>query len=83
MCFNFICAGPQAPTNWEKEENVGKGAHGQVFRCYDKGTGRNFAVKEVELQFRNAEISKVIIQSIMVVVLNSKVIRLTTMYLMS
>ena len=83
MCFNFICAGTQAATNWQKEEMVGKGAFGQVFLCYDKDTGRNFAVKEVQLPSRNAELSKVIIQSIMVVVLNSKVIRLTTMYLTS
>ena len=55
----FIPAAPRAPTNWRKGKNLGQGAFGAVFLCYDADTGRELAVKQVQLEHKTAETSKV------------------------
>lgn len=49
---------PHAPTNWKKGNILGAGAFGQVFLCYDEDTGRELAVKQVQIGTRTTEISK-------------------------
>ncbi|KAL5489206.1 hypothetical protein EMCRGX_G018273 [Ephydatia muelleri] len=38
-----------APTNWRKGKLLGSGAFGQVFICHDQDTGRELAVKMVDI----------------------------------
>ncbi len=58
--FRFVFpAVPQAPTNWRKGKTLGQGAFGTVFLCYDADTGRELAVKQVNLEHKTNETSKV------------------------
>ncbi|XP_013416446.1 mitogen-activated protein kinase kinase kinase 3 isoform X2 [Lingula anatina] len=49
---------PRAPINWKKGKLLGAGAFGQVFLCYDADTGRELAVKQVNLGSMSVEVSK-------------------------
>ena len=44
--------------NWKKGKSLGSGAFSQVYLCVDTDTGRELAVKQVQLIDRNAETSK-------------------------
>ena len=48
-----------APINWRKGKVLGHGAFGKVYLAYDVDTGRELAVKQVDIQAENPEISKV------------------------
>ncbi|CAH1249907.1 MAP3K2 [Branchiostoma lanceolatum] len=50
---------PRAPTNWRQGKLLGQGAFGQVYLCYDADTGRELALKQVHLDPKNVEASKV------------------------
>lgn len=43
------------PKNWKKGRMLGAGAFGQVFLCYDVDTGRELAVKQVNIFSRESE----------------------------
>jgi len=47
-----------APINWRKGKVLGHGAFGKVYLAYDVDTGRELAVKQVDIQAENPEISK-------------------------
>ncbi|KAL3854713.1 hypothetical protein ACJMK2_013971 [Sinanodonta woodiana] len=49
---------PRAPTNWTRGRSLGSGAFGEVYLCYDRDSGRELAVKQVQLIHMNAETSK-------------------------
>ncbi|XP_052834448.1 mitogen-activated protein kinase kinase kinase 2 [Octopus bimaculoides] len=49
---------PRAPTNWKKGRLLGPGAFGEVYLCYDEDSGRELAVKQVQISADNAEVSK-------------------------
>ncbi|XP_070570149.1 mitogen-activated protein kinase kinase kinase 3-like isoform X3 [Ptychodera flava] len=49
---------PRAPVNWRRGRLVGQGAFGQVYVCYDADTGRELAVKQVQLERDNSEARK-------------------------
>ncbi|XP_065887366.1 mitogen-activated protein kinase kinase kinase 2-like [Dysidea avara] len=42
-------SGATAPVNWTKGRKLGAGAFGEVFLCHDRDTGRELAVKEVQI----------------------------------
>ncbi|XP_006816155.1 mitogen-activated protein kinase kinase kinase 2-like [Saccoglossus kowalevskii] len=46
---------PRAPENWRRGRLMGQGAFGQVYVCYDADTGRELAVKLVQLERENCE----------------------------
>ena len=50
--FLFSMEAPRCPTNWRKGRLLGSGAFGQVYLGYDADTGREFAVKEVQILAR-------------------------------
>ncbi|XP_014662122.1 PREDICTED: mitogen-activated protein kinase kinase kinase 2-like isoform X2 [Priapulus caudatus] len=52
---------PRAPTNWRLGKLLGAGAFGQVYLCYDADTGRELAVKKVQLSQHNHEQRKEVI----------------------
>ena len=49
----------QPPVNWKQGRLLGQGGFGKVFLIYDKDTGRELAMKQVELQGDSQELSKV------------------------
>ncbi|XP_033126328.1 mitogen-activated protein kinase kinase kinase 2-like isoform X2 [Anneissia japonica] len=49
---------PRAPVNWSKGKLLGQGAFGVVYLCYDKDTGRELAVKQVNLNGNHDEARK-------------------------
>ena len=49
---------PSAPRHWRKGKSLGTGAFGQVFACYDEELGRELAVKTVQVDPSNPEVSK-------------------------
>ncbi|XP_046328305.1 mitogen-activated protein kinase kinase kinase 2-like isoform X1 [Haliotis rufescens] len=49
---------PRAPSNWKRGKQLGVGAFGEVFVCYDEDAGTELAVKQVQLGNVNAETSK-------------------------
>jgi len=49
-----------APVNWEKGTFLGSGSFGKVYKCYDRDTGRYFAVKEVHVACPLNETTKVL-----------------------
>ncbi|XP_041374483.1 mitogen-activated protein kinase kinase kinase 2-like isoform X2 [Gigantopelta aegis] len=49
---------PRCPINWKKGKQLGVGAFGEVFMCYDVDSGVELAVKQVQLGDLNAETSK-------------------------
>jgi hypothetical protein len=55
----LFLAPPRAPTNWKKGKILGVGGFGQVFLCYDHDTGREMAVKQVQIFNANDLVSKV------------------------
>ena len=55
----IITDGKLAPVNWRKGKVLGSGAFGKVYLAYDADTGRELAVKQVEIQAENPEITKV------------------------
>ena len=48
--------GKSAPTNWRKGKMLGSGAFGKVYLAYDADTGRELAVKQVELNNDNTQL---------------------------
>ena len=56
----FLFSAPNsAPVNWRKGKVLGHGAFGKVYLAYDADTGRELAVKQVEVQPDNPNASKV------------------------
>ncbi|XP_076823538.1 mitogen-activated protein kinase kinase kinase 2-like [Clavelina lepadiformis] len=49
---------PKAPTNWRKGKVLGHGAFGKVYLAYDADTGRELAVKQVEIHSEHQDASK-------------------------
>ncbi|XP_077997283.1 mitogen-activated protein kinase kinase kinase 3-like isoform X2 [Glandiceps talaboti] len=49
---------PRAPINWRRGRLVGQGAFGQVYICYDADTGRELAVKQVQLERDSSEVAR-------------------------
>ena len=52
-------AAPAQPKNWKKGKQLGAGAFGSVYLCYDVDTGRELAVKQVHLGTVDSQVSKV------------------------
>ena len=50
---------PRAPSNWRRGQRLGSGAFGEVYKCTDQDTGRDLAVKQVQLHILNGETAKV------------------------
>ena len=48
--------GKSAPTNWRKGKILGSGAFGKVYLAYDADTGRELAVKQVDLNNDNTQL---------------------------
>ena len=48
LCFVSVVA-VSPPINWSKGKLLGAGAFGQVFLCHDHNTGRQLAVKVVDI----------------------------------
>ena len=44
-----VCSAVNPPKNWSKGKLLGAGAFGQVFICHDRDTGRQLAVKVVDI----------------------------------
>jgi len=62
-CF-FVCldvSAIRAPVNWSKGRKLGSGSFGQVYKCYDRDTGCDLAVKEVSIAFPLTEATKVLL----------------------
>lgn len=57
--FSNLIEAPRAPTNWKRGRLLGPGAFGEVYLCYDEDSGRELAVKQVQISADNAEVSKV------------------------
>uniref|UniRef100_H2ZBB5 Protein kinase domain-containing protein n=1 Tax=Ciona savignyi TaxID=51511 RepID=H2ZBB5_CIOSA len=49
---------PKAPSNWKKGKVLGHGAFGKVYLAYDADTGRELAVKQVEILADNSDATK-------------------------
>lgn len=49
---------PTQPKNWKKGKQLGAGAFGSVYLCYDVDTGRELAVKQVHLGTVDSQVSK-------------------------
>lgn len=49
---------PEVPRNWRKGKLLGAGAFGQVYICHDLDTGRELAVKQVEIGHINSATQK-------------------------
>jgi len=47
------------PTNWKQGKLLGQGGFGKVYLIYDKDTGRELAMKQVDIQGENQETNKV------------------------
>ncbi|XP_009859795.3 mitogen-activated protein kinase kinase kinase 2-like [Ciona intestinalis] len=60
--FNSLIApcskSPKAPANWKKGKVLGHGAFGKVYLAYDADTGRELAVKQVEIIADNSDATK-------------------------
>ena len=54
-----LFAAPAQPKNWKKGKQLGAGAFGSVYLCYDVDTGRELAVKQVHLGTVDSQVSKV------------------------
>ena len=50
--------GPTMPRDWTRGKRLGAGAFGVVYVCHDNDTGRQLAVKQVEIGRGGIEISK-------------------------
>ncbi|CAF0965022.1 unnamed protein product [Rotaria sordida] len=46
---------PQTPTNWKLGRQLGQGAFGKVFVCYDVDTGSELAIKQISIRGLNSE----------------------------
>ncbi|XP_043923144.1 mitogen-activated protein kinase kinase kinase 3-like [Protopterus annectens] len=55
---NILAISPQTPVNWRLGKQIGHGAYGVVFLCYDADTGRELAVKQVAYDPDSNETSK-------------------------
>ncbi|CAF4691288.1 unnamed protein product [Rotaria sp. Silwood1] len=49
---------PQTPTNWKLGRQLGQGAFGRVFLCYDVDTGSELAIKQISIRGLNSETTK-------------------------
>ncbi|XP_067942703.1 mitogen-activated protein kinase kinase kinase 3-like [Watersipora subatra] len=49
---------PVQPKNWKRGKQLGAGAFGCVYLCYDADTGRELAVKQVNLGTVDSQVSK-------------------------
>ena len=58
---SVLCVAPVAPAQWKKGRILGIGGFGQVFLCYDVETGRELAVKQVNIFNTSEHISKVLL----------------------
>ena len=58
MCV-CVCVAT-APLHWKRGRQLGAGAFGQVFLCYDIDTGRELAVKQVHIYCASNDVSKVV-----------------------
>ena len=47
---------PHAPVKWRKGRLLGSGAFGQVLMCYDEETGREMALKLIEVVSKDEEV---------------------------
>ena len=55
----FLAPSAGAPINWRKGKVLGHGAFGKVYLAYDADTGRELALKQVQIQSENTDASKV------------------------
>nr|CAB3263625.1 mitogen-activated protein kinase kinase kinase 2-like [Phallusia mammillata] len=53
-----VVKSPKAPANWRKGKVLGHGAFGKVYLAYDADTGRELAVKQVEIHADSHDASK-------------------------
>jgi len=54
-----VCVAPEVPRCWKQGRLLGVGGFGQVFLCYDVDTGRELAVKQVQIYCASNDVSKV------------------------
>jgi hypothetical protein len=63
LCTQCSCSGhhyisPQTPSNWKLGRQLGQGAFGKVFLCYDVDTGSELAIKQIPIRGLNSETSR-------------------------
>ncbi|CAM4790070.1 unnamed protein product [Rotaria magnacalcarata] len=49
---------PQTPSNWKLGRQLGQGAFGKVFLCYDVDTGSELAIKQIPIRGLSLETSR-------------------------
>ncbi len=50
---------PQTPSNWKLGRQLGQGAFGKVYLCYDVDTGSELAIKQIPIRGLSSETSRV------------------------
>ncbi|CAF4706999.1 unnamed protein product, partial [Rotaria sp. Silwood2] len=63
LCTQCSCSGhhyksPQTPSNWKLGRQLGHGAFGKVFLCYDVDTGSELAIKQIPIRGLSLETSR-------------------------
>ncbi|CAF3447758.1 unnamed protein product [Rotaria socialis] len=63
ICTQCSCSGhhfrsPQTPSNWKLGRQLGQGAFGKVFLCYDVDTGSELAIKQIPIRGLSLETSR-------------------------
>ncbi|CAF0951140.1 unnamed protein product [Adineta steineri] len=49
---------PQTPSNWKLGRQLGQGAFGKVFLCYDVDNGSELAIKQIPIREINSDITR-------------------------
>lgn len=58
FAIDFYSA-PLTPTNWKLGRQLGQGAFGKVFLCYDVDNGSELAIKQIPIRGLNRETTRV------------------------
>ncbi|CAF3507327.1 unnamed protein product [Rotaria socialis] len=54
-CSSHQYKTPRTPTNWKLGRQLGQGAFGKVYLCYDVDTGSELAIKQISIRGLNSE----------------------------
>ncbi|CAF1145238.1 unnamed protein product [Adineta ricciae] len=57
-CSGYHYRSPQTPSNWKLGRQLGQGAFGKVFLCYDVDTGSELAIKQILIRGLDSETSR-------------------------